>query len=386
MIEPNEDQQKLLKELQKFHEDSNRRIFTYSGPPGSGKTSVIGLFFEMNNIRDYEYITCAFSGKAANVLAMKGLPAKTIHSLIYNVIMDREEKDDGTFIYKPSFVLREHLANRELKYIVVDELSMVPDNIMEDILSFGIKVIGMGDINQLPPVFGESSYMLRPDFCLTQIMRQEEGSPIIQLCQMILHNEHIDYGNYGDSRVMRTLPNDIDWINDYDMILCNRHKTRDGINSFIRKEIYKRGLDPEIGDKIMCKQNVWDRTSYGTFLTNGTIGFIDDIFEESATKNKVNIDFRADFSNYCVFQDVPMDLKFIRGSYEERKDAGMSAYIKFEYANAITVHSSQGSQYDRILYIDDGFRGDFATIKKLKYTAISRAAKRIDIVNGFNIF
>ena len=60
--------------------------------------------------------------------------------------------------------------------------------------------------------------------------------------------------------------------------------------------------------------------------------------------------------------------------------------FRIEYANAITVHSSQGSQYDRILYIDDGFSGSRDTLKKLKYTAISRAAKRIDIVNGYGLF
>ena len=70
----------------------------------------------------------------------------------------------------------------------------------------------------------------------------------------------------------------------------------------------------------------------------------------------------------------------------DRKEYGISSYTKFEYANAITVHSSQGSQYDRILYIDDGFTGSRDTLKKLKYTAISRAAKRIDIVNGYGLF
>ena len=386
MNTPNKDQKRLLKELDKFHKSDSKHIFTYSGPPGSGKTWVIGLFFEKNNIKSDEYITCAYSGKAANVLAMRGLPARTIHSLIYNVYIERKELPNGTFVYKPEFVLKDHL-DKKYKYIVVDELSMVPDSIMEDVLSFGIKVIGMGDINQLPPVFGESSYMLRPDFCLTQIMRQAEGSPIIQLCQMVLHDQHISYGDYGDCRVLTRIPLDSKWVTDYDMILCNRNSTRDAINDFIRHDLYKiSGNHPVIGDKIMCKQNNWDMCSYGTYLTNGTVGYVSDIFEETETSSKVHIDFTADFSDKCVFQDIPVDLKYLYGNYMERKDYGISSYTKFEYANAITVHSSQGSQYDRILYIDDGFSGSRDTLKKLKYTAISRAAKRIDIVNGYGLF
>ena len=50
MNTPNKDQKRLLKELDKFHKSDSKHIFTYSGPPGSGKTWVIGLFFEKNHI------------------------------------------------------------------------------------------------------------------------------------------------------------------------------------------------------------------------------------------------------------------------------------------------------------------------------------------------
>jgi exodeoxyribonuclease-5 len=56
--------------------------------------------------------------------------------------------------------------------------------------------------------------------------------------------------------------------------------------------------------------------------------------------------------------------------------------IKFDYAYALTVHSAQGSQYNRVLYIDDGFSGDREIKKKLKYTAITRAIDSIDIVDS----
>ena len=386
-IEPNQSQKRLLEELNKFHKNKNKPIYVYSGPPGSGKTWVIALFFENNNIRPNEYITCAFSGKAANVLARRGLPAKTIHSLIYNRVMVPFEAENGEIRYKPEFVLKSGLQ-KGLKYIVVDEMSMVPDSIMSDLLSFGIPVIGMGDINQLPPVFGESSYMLRPDFCLNEIMRQEKDSPIIKLSQMALHGEHIHYGDYGQNcRVLRNIQLGENLIDDYDIILCNRNKTRDILNDIIRHDIYGiQEQKPVIGDKVMCKQNNWDMCVEDAYLTNGTVGFITYIDEQTETSKKFRGDFTAEFSDTATFINVEFDLKYITSPYYERQKYGITSYTKFEYANAITVHSSQGSQYDRVLYIDDGFGGSTDLLTKLKYTAITRAAKSIDIVNGFNLF
>ena len=57
----------------------------------------------------------------------------------------------------------------------------------------------------------------------------------------------------------------------------------------------------------------------------------------------------------------------------------MSRFVKFEYGNVITAHLSQGSEYDRVLFIDEAF-GSRELRKKIKYTAISRASKSIDIV------
>ena len=68
--------------------------------------------------------------------------------------------------------------------------------------------------------------------------------------------------------------------------------------------------------------------------------------------------------------------------FVDRKEYGMSSYEKFEYAYAITTHLSQGSQYQRVLYFDEPFGGGQDVIKKLRYTAITRAITSIDIVLG----
>lgn len=384
--EPNTDQKKLLEKLDYFHKNKPKPIFVYSGPPGSGKTWVIRLFFERHHIDESDFITCAYSGKASNVLAMNGLPARTIHSLIYNLdIVQKINQVTGEIQYVPTFVKKPKL-DHNYKYIVVDELSMVPDGIMEDLLSFGIPIIGMGDINQLPPVFGCGSYIAKPDFTLTEIMRQAWDSPIIKMSQYVLHNIPLGYGSYGDNcNVLRTVPIGRNLLA-YDCILCNRNVTRNLINDIFRSDIMrfcKFGKNKPIlsvGDKIVCKQNCWNRSLNGIYLTNGTLGQVEYIDEEHTNKNKITIDFKPDYSDNECFNDIAVCRKYLEDNTSSSPFS--NGMVNFDYAYALTVHSAQGSQFNRILYVDDGFSGDREIKKKLKYTAITRAVNHIDIVDS----
>ena len=104
MSEANKSQKELVRLLTKWSKSKNSPLFVYTGPPGSGKTWVIRLFFERLGIKPDEYITCAYQGKAVSVLAMRGMPAKTIHSLIYYPVYTRDVNDKGEVRYKFEFV------------------------------------------------------------------------------------------------------------------------------------------------------------------------------------------------------------------------------------------------------------------------------------------
>lgn len=384
-VEPNTGQSCLLDKLDEAFFVKHLPIFVYSGPPGAGKTWVIRLFFERHNISTDQFITCAYSGKAANVLAMNGLPARTIHSLIYNMVLKQVVNPvTGEIQNTPTFVKKPQL-DADYKFIVVDELSMVPDPIMEDLLSYGIPIIGMGDINQLPPVFGHGSYIAKPDFVLTEIMRQAWDSPIIKMSQYVLHGQRLAYGTYGNNcNVLKTVPVGRNLLG-YDCILCNRNATRTLVNDIFRSDILKYckfGKNKpllHIGDKIVCRQNKWDRSLGGLYLTNGTIGTVDYINDEMTNGTKITIDFKPDYSTGECFDNIPVSVKYLEDS--ERVRTFNFGTVNFDYAYALTVHSAQGSQFNRVLYIDDGFSGDREIKKKLMYTAITRAVDSIDIVD-----
>ena len=383
--EPNKDQKGLLAALDEFHYNQTKPIFVYSGPPGSGKTWIIRLFFELHNIRHDEFITCAYSGKASNVLARNGLPSRTIHSLIYNIErVPRLDENTGKMRMVPTFILKDKL-DADYKYIVVDELSMVPDNIMADLLSFGIPIIGMGDINQLPPVFGHGSYIAQPDFVLTEIMRQAWDSPIIKMSQYVLHDKPLAYGNYGeDCNVLPSISIGRNLLA-YDCILCNRNATRMLINDIFRHDILKFAKygSLAIGDKLVCKKNCWDLSLDGLYLTNGTVGNVAYIDEEHTDGQSIRIGFKPDYidDDRC-FDDIAISREYLENNDVVKDTSYKQGILNFDYAYALTVHSAQGSQYNKILYVDDGFTGDMDIRKKLKYTAITRAINSIDIVDS----
>lgn len=387
---PTDEQVELCDQICKWFRDyeSGHRIrnhpqwYSYSGGAGVGKTTVLELIIDKLKLSEDQFITIAFTGKAALNLQQKGLPSCTVHSLIYHTVLEKVPyiDEDGETQHKMvfHFILKESLPDN-LRLIAVDEATMINNDMRDKILSFGKPVIFIGDMNQLPPIFGISDVMLHPDFKLTKIMRQSEGNPIIQLSQMILNDDYYDFGDYGNSKVVNSIDFGKNLINDYDMILCGKNKTRDNINNRIIHEIIgKKTLQPFIGAKVVNRQNDWDIAVKGISLTNGLVGYITNLSKRKSYMGYYTIDFRPDFMD-DEFEDLKIDCRYIISDYESRKNYGLTKFEKFEYAYCITTHISQGSQYNRVLFFDEAFY-DKEMTKKLRYTAITRAIDNITIV------
>ena len=386
---PNECQAEALKAMQHWYdyERTYKPYFTLSGAAGTGKTSLLLYFFEMMGFGMNDFICAAFVGKAVTVLASKGLPAKTIHSLIYRRIITYERDDEGELVLnekgKPKekfeFVLRDKLEY-PYKIIAIDEASMVDTNMEADLLSFGIPIIFIGDHHQLPPIFGNSAVMMNPDFILTQIMRQEKDNPIIYLSQQVIRGIPLEIGIYGDSKITGSVDLNTNLLTDYDTIIMGLNKTRQMFNDHIRyRLLHARDYMPMEGEKLICRQNNWSmELGDGFYLTNGTQGIVSHIYLDKMKKGRVPIDFIPDITKRCV-EKISMDTEYLKLKCYETNDYGISKSNKFEYAYAITAHLSQGSEWPSVLFLDGKFQ-DYETTKKLRYTAITRASEKIHIV------
>lgn len=389
---PNEQQEKLIPILYDWYMQyisgkSDKQYFSLSGPAGSGKTTIIRYLIEYIGLGIDEVACAAYVGKAVSVLRSHGLNASTIHSLIYYPTDVPETDEEGNIMhdqYGNVITKLKFFKKPELEYpyslIVIDEASMINDSLRDELLSYGVPIIFVGDKNQLEPVFGTGTVMLFPDFVLTQIMRQKENDPIIQLSQMAIHNVSYSPGIYGKSRVLTELKMDKKILTEYDVIIVGTNKRRESINAFIRSNLLGiHSIFPVPGERMICRQNNWNiPLGDGLYLTNGTAGEVVDSYKAKSDKY-FEMDFMPDLTKFTK-KNLKVDLKYLKASVDERKAMPMSKYNKFEYGYAITVHLSQGSQYPRVLFIDEPFGRDPEFRAKLRYTAITRASESIDIL------
>ena len=385
-IEFNEEQIDTIERTIDWWKRKHKPSWEISGPAGSGKTTLVYTIMERLGIKHENVVFMAFVGKAAMELQRKGNNAKTIHSTIYNLeeipILDESGQltfnSNGKVKKRPSFVKKPYLPNN-IELLVLDEGGMVNKEIALDILSYGIPLLVLGDLNQLPPVIGEPYFLVNPDCILRKPMRQKENSPIIKLSQMAINGEEIPFGEYGDN--CKVIPEDEitdKMLLEADIILCGRNSTRDGLNNYIRKVLLKRKTDiPYIGDKVICRQNNWNLSILDDLcLINGMNGTIEGLYLDSYNGKKINIDFKPDFLDFEYFKNIPIDFPFLFMNFEEKKMAGRGYVNRFEFGWAITTHLSQGSQYDKVLIIDEKM-GTKSYYKKWLYTAITRAKKEV---------
>lgn len=399
-IELNNEQIYAVYDLENWWKKSDRQLFQISGAAGTGKTTLVRYLIERIGLNYDQVLFLAYMGKAASQLARNGLPAQTIHSAIYDYVKGPEIDENGRIVInektnRPKIVskfVKKDKIKKGVKLIVVDEASMVSQEIAEDLMSFGIPIITLGDLNQLPPVYGSPYFLQEPDIILKQIMRQAEGDPIVWLSHEILAGRELKFGVYGNSAVIPKRDITEYQFKQSDIILTGTNRLRYNVNNFCREKI--KGIKmleyPHIGEKIICRKNNWDKkVDKSVYLTNGTTGFVDYIHRDSFNGKTMTMDFRPDFTK-SVFKDITFDYahmyeipgKNLELTQEEQnKKLIIEKYNdRMEFAYAITVHSSQGSQWPNVLYLCENFMRSEEDNRKLNYTAITRASKSITIV------
>lgn len=355
----------------------------------------------------------AYTGKAASVLASKGCTgASTLHSLIYlPQAKGREELrnlkaeldamgDVGASgnkqrteakrlqkridkleldLSQPGFILNEESELCQTRLLIVDEVSMVSQDMAEDLRSFDVRMIVMGDPAQLPPVGGRAAFDQDPDYLMTQIRRQAEGSPILSLATCAREGRPIKPARVGD--VMAYKPLQKYRMAEYDQVLCGRNTTRQKLNQAIRRLHKVKSWVPEPGDKIIVLENNKDWQVLNGHMFTVTEAAVRE--EQSSVALKVLDDEGRERALDCWsdpferFQEGEDGIKKMDYGARQRK-------VFATFGHAITVHKSQGSQWPRVLLVDESrvFRTDAA---KWLYTGITRAAEGLAIVRANDV-
>lgn len=370
----------------------NNNITIISGGPGTGKTTIINaivkLYVEEKKLSSLDIIEqialLAPTGRAAKKMSTStNIPASTIHRYLK---WNKETND---------FQVNEYNKNFQ-KLIIIDEVSMIDAHLFASLLkglNSYIKLILVGDINQLPSVgpglilhdlINSDLFNYVP---LNLIYRQSENSYIPYLAREIKNKElseefttkKDDYNfiikdkdnitetirqiilaginkGYNENNLQILAPkykgeNGIDILNKVLCDIFNPDKGQRVIN--YGEIIYKEG------DKVLQLVNDADNNVF-----NGDIGYIKSIatIGNPYKKDVVLIDFDGNIVEY-----QKKDLKNIRHAY------------------AITIHKSQGSEFDHVI-MPISFNYGAMLYNKILYTGVSRAKKSLILIGEPNAF
>lgn len=368
----------------------SRGLMVLTGGPGTGKTTTLNAMISIFEKKGDKVLLAAPTGRAAKRMSdLTGREAKTIHRLL-EVIFDSNDKQ-----------IFSHNENNPLDcdVIIVDEMSMVDSLLFESLLRalrLGCKLIMVGDFHQLPSV-GAGNLLkdiiysgVVPVVELTEIFRQAQKSAIIMNAHRIVSGEHPDISRkdsdffffrrtaYADAVELiadlakRRLPNAYKFspTEDIQIITPSRKGTvgtvelnkvlQERLNPPARNKAEFRGFvyTYRVGDKVMQTRNnydiVWSRNSeQGTGIFNGDIGKIVSISIASQTA-VIDYDGRTASYTFDLLQQV-------------------------ELAYAITVHKSQGCEFEAVIMPVMGVF-DKLCYRNLLYTAVTRAKKLLILI------
>ena len=339
------------------------QLFRLFGYAGTGKTTLARHLAEHVS---GEVKFAAFTGKAAQVMRNKGCHgATTIHSLIYKA----RESEEQT----PNFELWDNAPASRAKLIIIDECSMVDAELGRDLLSFGVPVLVLGDPAQLPPIKGTGFFTeAQPDVMLSEVHRQAEDDPIIRMSVAVRSGEALQPGQYDRSEIVSRGDLDPDRVLNADQVLVGRNATRRAYNQRLRQ---RRGIEdtfPVAGDRLVCLRN---NRRKGLF--NGSLWIVDE--RAPPRRNVLKLRVMPDDEAGAKPVQVSVRAECFSGGIEDLDWSQRKRHDEFDYGYVLTVHKSQGSQWDDVVLFDESFAFPDSRARWL-YTGITRAARRLCIV------
>ena len=354
---------------------------TLGGLAGTGKSTVLGhVWSELDNAG------CAMfapTGKASQVLIQKGIPATTLHRLIYK-FKGIHEHDDGT--EDPVFQDEggwQTQSGDAPTVLGCDESSMITEAQYQDVRARKVPCIWVGDHGQLSPVGGDPGLMRNPDIRLEKIHRQAGDSSILRLAHAVRNGAlpskiHSD----GDQVKVGRITSDKRLVeyaieNEIDQIIVGTNALRHRLNKLMRARVHDlpRVSPPALveGERLICTFNDY---SYNVF--NGQIFQVDHVHDNSAGSATVSLsEERIDGWNARTHTVYPVQLSCL-GNPSHRSSDRMSGLLEVDYGYAITAHKGQGSEWGRVLVVCEDM--PWVDGKRWLYTAITRGKDHVSVV------
>ncbi len=328
------------------------------GFAGSGKTTLIK--FVINELsKRYNITVCAFTGKAVSVLQRKGIPARTLHSFLYDAVTDPKTGD-------VSFERKITLEDKP-DLVIVDEASMISTQLYNELKHWGLKYLFVGDPGQLEPVGDNPNLMAHPDFVLQHIHRQAAESPIIAFANSIRTGGQIIYGERPGLTIRRKSITGEEFFS-CDQIIVAKNLTRRDFNSRARKFLGYPERKIVVGDKLICLRN---NITLGVY--NGMILKVTDIRDFNGFRYDCSCMDELGISRRYPIWAEP----FSDPTFDDKKARVPKVCVYADFGYAITCHKSQGSEWNKVLVWREWMPPQIWDQKRWDYTAITRASKEL---------
>lgn len=413
-------------------------IVSLGGLAGTGKTT---LMQELERALDVQAVFGTPTHKAAAVLRRKltgdqSHRVRTYHSLIYHMTPTYHCDTTGKLVrrvvdscvcgqddacqcparFDPctpkadhSCQVREELAEERRKYlgghreiVIIDESSMLSKEAVEDVRSFGVPVIVVGDHGQLPPVKAEMNpWIKNPEVLLTHIHRQGADSGILQAAYDVRTHGYLTRNRYGHGDAVRyPLSSDVmrgvldRWEPSPDrVIITHTNRLRAEIN-----DAYRGGSSPEPGDRVVALGGqVYDAvrvhmegTNYratAEFLQvhNGMTGTIRHIHDRGGP----TLDMVVELDDHVLATPNGPVLLLIgavcRAQFGAERDLWKNSPDRpknsrlWDYAYALTAHKAQGSEFEQVIVMDEG--APSSVYAAWLYTSLTRSKKAVVVAS-----
>jgi len=405
MIELSDDQKKIVQEVGLWYAQFNAGIpvpqyITIGGYAGTGKTSLVPeikkIVEQINGGEFFSAALVAFTGKASSVIRDKfggnissADHVGTIHSLIYRPVFEFDDTVKKKVItgWKRNNYISEDI-------IIIDEASMVSKPVWDDLLSFGIPIVAIGDHGQLPPVSkNKFNLMDKPNLKLTNIHRQALNSPIISLSQQVRRTGIIPHGIHSntvfklrwDDPQCQRIWNQINFDTDV-IVLCGMNSTRTALNKSIRDSLGYSNPNPYPGERVICLKN-----NHNSGIMNGQLGSLMWLTHLNREIYKMTVEMDggeiySTASHKCCFGEEKYESMWEMYPTPKRiiislKRGGFKSLDFFDFGYTISVHRSQGSEWDKVVLFEErSNHWDDEFYQRWLYTGVTRAKHKLFII------
>lgn len=384
----NDEQYNVLHNILDFVFNGKELIHVVDGTAGVGKSYIIKMLHQMLYDVDVGFKIVAPTGKAASNL---GGYASTIHSQLYDT---KVWTDPETLKLRYSFEKRlPEDIRTNVDLFIIDEGSMVPYEVLLDLLAVEIPIIVFGDSNQLEPV-SDVDFNIMTAYqhdTIRKVVRTNENSGILKLAYSILKNGKIVKGDYGDEvEFISKKDFNADFIrnNEIDVMLCGSNNKRRKLNDMYRtaKYGYNTGMTAQVGERLICNRSYCDVSKITTYdsvgitgrgnnsnatIYNGELCHVKDFIENKSTDEKGDYFSVKTSSGKSLNAQIKYDVL--------HEECIQMDDTQFFFGYAMTAWKAQGSEFDNVVIFNDDVSW-FANQMKYMYTCVTRAKKKIWIV------